>query len=487
LSHIAKRKNVKEFLLNRSSNAARTSQLLISISGVELRGEVVVHPDVASDEYQFVESFEIDATEAAVRRLIGSTVLVFNGVHSGATLFVYGQTGWFKVLSRSVGVPVSLFDRLVEQSRSGRVPLRIRNVLMRLGSKAVENRSLQPVARDLTAYWSRSAVRRPVTRTVQAASPVRQTSQPRPSHVSRAPSYGTYGRFSYSRDAVSDDLFLAMYPGVTPVYRPGSMLAWYLWFSAMNYMPGQYFYDAYAMDEWAFVPGFPGAVSQLIVPFGDGYRVEMLDAGGNIMANFTLSGYAEQMQLVTCDGDVFSVVNAAQPYIRYVDDGQAFCWNGVDMPFTGSSIDVDIAVANAGALYVPGPMDSYAPLDDNPGFVAPGPFEMAAPVYPEPVDAGFAPVPQYVDPDPFYSSELPQGQGYAGAQYEAPPQPQYEEPATYQQPQPETWDTPAPVDEPAPYVQPEPVASYDSPDVAYSDPVTVDSFSGSGGGDNWGD
>jgi hypothetical protein len=290
------------------------------------------------------------------------------------------------------------------------------------------------------------------------------------------------------RDDFCDVMFMSMFPGIAPIYRPNSLLAWTLWFNSMNYMPGQYFYDPYALNDWAFVPGFPGAVSQMIVPFGDGYRVEILDGAGLCMGNFGVSGYGEQMQIITGDGDMFSVMNAGQPYIQYADGDQAFCWNGVDDPFTGSPLDVQAAIMDAGPMYEPGPMLGYTDA-----FVADPGYAYADPGYA--VDPGgnpfypdngggvdYNPNDGYIQPD---SSMLP-------GQYDAPP---------------DTWQDSAPVSPDVSYDAPQ-VDTYSNNDSGYSSNDNYssnDSYSGSdsysssdsssssdsysssdsGGGDSW--
>lgn len=386
-----------ELLLHRSPSAARTSQIVLTDSQHTSKWEVAVHPSVPNDEYTLREIFEVNPAETGIRELIGNNVLVFRGNQSRALVYVYGQPEPFKVAEDSVGVPSALFRELVAQAQTAcranagtSMTLRIHTSLLRLGSlnsRAVLNRPM--IGGSLGNFklppslwgspWNQQGASPATSPRVQAQPQVqthtsqRQSSsaQPRPVQPRpvRAPAYCSYGHYAYQQDTLGDALFMSMFPGIAPLYRPNSMLAWYLWFSSTNYMPGPYFYDPLAYDTWAFVPGFPGAVSQMIVPFGDGYRVEILDAQGLCMANFALSGYGEQMELITGDGDVFSVCNAGQPYIQFVDGDQAFCWNGVDAPFTGSPMAVDAAIVDAGGLYEPGPMVYQDPIDYAPAYV----------------------------------------------------------------------------------------------------------------------
>ena len=491
-----------ELLLHRSPSAARTSQIVLTDSQHKSKWEVAVHPSVPNDEYTLREMFEVNPDEVNVRKLIGNTVLVFRGNYSRGMIYIYGQSDSFKVADSSVGVPTALFKELVDQAQAacrsnaqGSLNLRIHTSLLRLGSlnaRPVQNRPI--FAGDPSQYrtpaaagtpWNQPAMPSAGARVqaqpqaqpqVQTHTTTRQTTQARPRpHPGRAPTYRTYGHYVYDeRDDFGDVLFMSMFPGIAPLYRPNSMLAWYLWFSSTNYMPGPYFYDPYALDAWAFVPGFPGAVSQMIVPFGDGYRVEIMDGSGLCMANFSLSGYGEQMELITGDGDVYSVCNAGQPYIQYVDGDQAFCWNGVDAPFTGSPMEVDAAIVDAGVLYEPGPMVYQDPVDYAPAYVD------GQPLYNDP---GYATDP---NADVMYDNAPNQVYDNGGMS-----EPSYLEPNTY-------------VDQP--YVEPQQDTYVDTdvtPDTSYeSSPVdnysgggddyaTVDNSSdsgwsdGGGGGDDW--
>lgn len=460
-----------QILLNRNSSAARTSQLVLMDSQQQLKGEVVVHPDVVNDQYVYVETFEINPAEGAVQRLVGSLVMTFKGVNSQRILYVYGQPDCFKAAAHSIGVPVGLFGQLISATRTARTALSMEfhTSFFRLGTKPVENRPMFQITENLGFYRKRVASM-PSSRAPQ---------QPR--RVQAAPSYRTYGHYVYDDSTdVYDAMFMGMFPGIAPLYRPNSMLAWYLWFNSMNYMPGQYFYDPYALNDWTFVPGFPGAVSQIIVPYGDGYRVEIMDGSGVCMGNFALSGYGEQMQIITGDGDAFSVMNAGQPYIQYVEGDQAFCWNGIDTPFTGTPMEVQGAIMDAGPLYEPGPMlymepglsDSgyqYAePAYGNPGYVVdPGYAQgVDSPGYPEAADAAI-----YTDgsaqPEPYYEPAAP-----ANWQDPGVPDASYEEPVVEQS---------APVE----YVETNDYSGGGA-DNAYV-PDEGGSFGGSGGGDSWGD
>jgi uncharacterized membrane protein YgcG len=314
-----------------------------------------------------------------------------------------------------------------------------------------------------------------------------------------APAYRTFGRYTYDdRNDYCDTMFRTRFPGIAPVYSPGSVLAWYLWFNSMNYMPGQYFYDPYALNDWAYVPGFPGAVSQVIVPFGDGYRVEILDAGGLCMANFAFSGFGEQMQIITGDGDAFTVVNAGQPYIQYCDGDDAFFWNGIDTPFFGPQLEMEVAILDAGPLYEPG-----VALYPDP-FAADVAVQYVEPAYP--VGQEYVGDPGYaVDAvgNPVYQDGSAGGAIYQDGMVQQDP---YIEPNPFSQPdpysQPEPYYPPsqpgwqdAPATPDASYVEP-PQQQYETVDNSYRDttdysdaPVSNDdgggSFGGGGGGDDW--
>jgi hypothetical protein len=498
-----------ELLLNRSSSAARTSQLVIEDAQHQSKGEVVVHPDVASNRYLFLEAFEIDPAQVEIRRLVGNLVLVFRGETSGRILYLYGQPEPFKAAANSVGVPVGLFQQLHQLAQQSRAPLTLRfhSVLFRLGTRPVENRPMFKITQDLRAYRAQTgqgptapqaraaqpALRQPVNPAMRASGAPQRRPQ-------GAPAYRTFGHYAYDdRNDYCDTMFRTRFPGIAPVYSPNGVLAWYLWFNSMNYMPGQYFYDPYALNDWAFVPGFPGAVSQVIVPFGDGYRVEILDTGGLCMANFAFSGFGEQMQIITGDGDAFTVVNAGQPYIQYCDGGDAFFWNGIDTPFFGPQLEMEVAILDAGPLYEPGVAFYQDP------FMAGAGVQYMEPAYPVGqeyvVDPGYAvdptgnPVYQdggiyqdgavqqdpYIEPNPFNQPD-PYNQ----------PEPYYEPPA-----QPAWQDAPATPD--ASYVEP-PQQQYETVDNSYQNTtdysdsggdVSVSnddgggSFGGGGGGDDW--